>query len=75
MNGSVLALLALVPMLTGPLPTDDQKTLTMTLCDGGSITISVGDGDDQPTHECHKKACHAANCRKQFDLKQRLGTN
>ncbi len=72
MNGSALALLALVPMITGPLPADDNNTLTMTLCDGGSITISLGGEKKDTAPDCHEKACHAANCRKQFDLKQRL---
>lgn len=62
MNGSGLALLAIVPMVTGPQPAD-ENTLTMSLCDGGSITISLGDDDEQPTRDCHQKGCHAGNCR------------
>ncbi|WP_298471369.1 hypothetical protein [uncultured Erythrobacter sp.] len=71
MNGSALAILAIVPLVTGPLPSEAEDTLTMTLCDGGSITISLGDEDEMPASDCHQKACHAGNCRKQFDPKQR----
>ncbi|MDJ0642448.1 MAG: hypothetical protein QNJ15_06505 [Erythrobacter sp.] len=56
-------LLALVPMIAGPLPTEDERTLTMTLCDGGSITFPLGDEDERPARDCHQKACHAASCR------------
>ena len=58
----LIALLALVPMITGPLPSN-EKTLTMTLCDGGSITISLGDEDEKPDRDCHQTACHAGTCR------------
>ncbi|MEM8724899.1 MAG: hypothetical protein AAGE86_05170 [Pseudomonadota bacterium] len=71
MNGSALAMLALVPLITGPLPSEAADTLTMTLCDGGSITISLGDDEEEPASDCHQKACHAGNCRKQLELRQK----
>ncbi len=71
MNIAAFALLALVPMMTGPIPTD-ERTLTMNLCNGGSITIPLGEEGEVPMGDCHQQGCHAGNCRKQFDLKQRL---
>lgn len=71
MNGSALAILAIVPLITGPLPDEGENTLTMTLCGGDSITIPLGDQDEMPASDCHQKACHAGNCRKQLDLKPR----
>ena len=62
MNGPPLALLALVPMAIGPLPAE-ENTLTMTLCDGGSITISLGSGEGEPAGDCDQKGCHAGTCR------------
>lgn len=70
MNSAALALIALMPMMTGPLPEAD-KTITAELCNGGTITIPLGDRDEAPERDCAQKACHAANCRKQFDLAQR----
>ncbi|MEM7666269.1 MAG: hypothetical protein AAF250_10480 [Pseudomonadota bacterium] len=69
MNTPALAILAVLPMITGPLPAE-EKSLVATLCGGGTITIPLGD-NDEPKRDCHPKACHAANCRKQFDLEQR----
>jgi hypothetical protein len=58
------ALAALVPVLIGPLPAQQQQAITAQLCNGGTITIPLSDGDapadDGP---CHPKACHAGNCR------------
>ena len=57
------ALAALVPVLIGPLPAQ-QQAITAQLCNGGTITIPLSDGDapadDGP---CHPQACHAGNCR------------
>lgn len=69
MNTSSLAIFAVLPMITGPLP-EEEKSLVAALCGGGTITIPLGN-NDQPKRDCHPKACHAANCRKQFDLEQR----
>jgi hypothetical protein len=70
MNGCTLALLALIPMITGPLP-EAEKSITAGLCSGGTITIPLGNRDQEPERDCVQKACHAGNCRKQFDLAQR----
>ncbi len=58
-----LALAALIPVLIGPLPTENA-TITAQLCNGGTITIALGDGK-APVDDgmCHPKACHAGTCR------------
>ncbi len=61
-----LALAALLPVLIGPLPSqaDTGPTITAQLCNGGTITIPLGDGEP-PVGDgaCYPKACHAGNCR------------
>lgn len=63
-----LGWLALVPLMTGPLPSE-ERVLTAGTCNGETITIPIGDGEPEQA-PCDIKGCHAANCRKQFDLKQ-----
>ena len=57
------ALAALIPVLIGPLPAE-STAITAKLCNGGTITIPVGD-DDRPAQDenCHPKGCHAGTCR------------
>jgi len=69
-----LALAALVPVMIGPLPAEPGKTLTMQLCNGGTITIElgttpVGDGKPAPERDCHPKGCHAGTCREKDEAK------
>ena len=59
---SALAALAVLPLATGPLP-EEGRRLTLTLCDGGAITIPIDGEDDDPKRDCHQQACHAGNCR------------
>jgi len=63
MNLAPIAMLALLPMISGPLP-EDQRTLTLGLCSGGEITIPLSD-DEEPgsKRDCHQQGCHAGNCR------------
>ena len=68
MSVSALGWLALVPLVTGPLP-EESRALTVALCGGGEITIPI-DGEQEPPAPCDAKACHASNCRKQFDRGQ-----
>jgi len=58
-----LALAALLPVMIGPLPAPPGPTLTMQLCNGGTITIPVGGGKPAPERDCHPKGCHAGTCR------------
>ncbi len=70
-----LALAALVPVMIGPLPAhaspSNGATLTAQLCNGGTITIPLGqrkppaDRDD-----CHPKGCHAGTCRPRDEHKR-----
>jgi hypothetical protein len=56
------ALLTLVPVLIGPLPAENAA-ITAKLCDGGTITIPLGDGAPVDDGACHPKGCHAGTCR------------
>lgn len=62
MSPTPLALIALIPMITGPLP-EDERTLTLGLCNGGEITIPLGDNAPADKRDCHQQACHAGTCR------------
>lgn len=56
------ALATLIPVLIGPLPAQ-SNAITAALCNGGTITIPLG--EDAPADDglCHPKGCHAGNCR------------
>lgn len=58
----LLAILALVPIALGPLPSE-ERVLTIGLCSGGEISIPIGDDDDGPKRDCHLQGCHAGTCR------------
>ena len=61
--GLSLALAALLPVMLGPLPAQNTA-ITARLCNGGTITIPLG--DDAPADDsgnCHPKGCHAGSCR------------
>jgi hypothetical protein len=64
------ALAVLVPVMIGPVPAAQGQTLTMQLCNGGTITIPVGDGKPAPDRDCHPKGCHAGTCREKDEAKQ-----
>ena len=58
-----IALAALLPVMIGPLPAQ-QQAITARLCNGGTITIPMDDGDaPAEDRQCHPKGCHAGNCR------------
>lgn len=64
MNSSVYAAMALLPVMIGPLPQDDGAALLVELCGGGTLTIDLGQSEDDLPPPCHAKACHAGECRK-----------
>lgn len=64
-----LAILALVPVALGPLP-QEERSLTISLCLGGEITIPLDEKDGENKRDCHQQACHAGNCRERFDRSQ-----
>lgn len=73
MNIAGIAVLALVPMMTGELP-QDSRTITATICNGANqlVTIEIPlqrDGGTLPP-PCHAKGCHAGPCRRKFDTSQ-----
>lgn len=61
-----LALAALLPAMIGPHPAG-ERTLTARLCNGGTITIPLGDGGPPEDAPCHPKACHSGTCREKTD--------
>lgn len=70
MNPGYFALLALVPLATGPLPRDQDRAIVARLCAGGAVTIPLGDKEPALPEACPFKACHAGGCRKKLDLAQ-----
>jgi hypothetical protein len=63
MNALPFALAALLPVMLGPLQAEEQA-ITAKLCNGGTITIPMGDGGDPvEDRNCHPKGCHAGTCR------------
>jgi len=62
------ALAALIPVLVGPLPTQ-SNAITAKLCNGGTISIPVGDDAPEDNRDCHPKGCHAGTCREKNDPK------
>jgi len=68
MKIGIPGLLALVPLIIGPLPAEREDSLTVQLCGGGTISISLGksdaDTDPDAPPPCHAKACHAGIQRK-----------
>ena len=61
-----LALMALVPVLIGPLPVQ-RTAITAKLCNGGTIMIPLGNDAPADESECHPKGCHAGPCREKND--------
>ncbi|MEO0463173.1 MAG: hypothetical protein AAF127_08585 [Pseudomonadota bacterium] len=69
MAGAGFAMAALIPMMTGPLPSEERSVM-IALCAGGAIEIPLGDGDKAPGHDCPAAGCHAGATREK--LKTRL---
>lgn len=74
--GETLALVALVPAMTGPVGSADSgsfaESALVALCGGGTLVIPF---DGQPlrgpvTAPCCAKGCHSRDRRKAFDRKQ-----
>ncbi|MEE4288741.1 MAG: hypothetical protein V2J14_05175 [Erythrobacter sp.] len=64
MNGAAFAILALVPLMAGTSPSSgDADAITVALCNGGTISIDLGDRDERERDDCHPKGCHAGACR------------
>ena len=59
---TLVAIAALSPLMIGPLPAQGAS-LTMGLCNGGTITIPLDQGPPAQGRDCHPKGCHAGACR------------
>ncbi|WP_199502705.1 hypothetical protein [Qipengyuania sp. YIM B01966] len=70
MSAPAFALLTLLPMIVGPLPAAEPAgaVLTARLCNGGTIEIPVGGGENRHDlpGQCTMKACHSGPCRKRL---------
>ncbi len=65
MNLSILMPLALVPMMMGTAPRSGTgEALVAQLCNGGTITIPLGDDEQNDREFCPKNACHSSTCRR-----------
>lgn len=62
MSALPFALAALIPVLVGPLPAH-STAISARLCNGGTITIPLGDETPAEDRRCHPKGCHAGTCR------------
>ena len=61
---NLFAILALLPVMIGPLAGGEQGAIVAQLCNGGTITIPLDKGKDRPDEPCFAKGCHAGTCRK-----------
>lgn len=62
----IFSVLAVASMAIGPVPMGKEeagRSLTMALCNGGEITIPLGDDEEEAPLDCQSMACHAVNCR------------
>jgi hypothetical protein len=62
MNLLPIAIAALSPVMIGPLPAQGAS-LTMGLCNGGTITMPLDQDPPAQGRDCHPKGCHAGACR------------
>lgn len=68
----LLAVLALLPAMTGPLPRGEAHAITIDLCQGGSLTIPLSGTPAEPERPalCCEKGCHGGSTRKRIDRSQ-----
>ena len=72
MTSELMALLALVPIMAGPLPAREES-ITARLGSGGTISIPVKRDGEPPKPDHCAKACHASACRKRTAARQADG--
>ncbi|MEM7700936.1 MAG: hypothetical protein AAF251_03260 [Pseudomonadota bacterium] len=64
------ALAALLPLILGTTPHEaSTKGIKVALCNGGEITLDLGQDKDTPERDCHSKGCHAGSCREKQKVK------
>lgn len=68
---ALIAGLALIPAMIGPLPTRAQQ-LKIALCGGGSASVPLGGngGPGNGSSPCCAKGCHGGQTRKRLDRTQ-----
>lgn len=64
MNAAILALVALVPAMVGPLPAPTATVVHVALCGGGTAAIPLPRRQREAPAPCPQKACHAGCSRK-----------
>ena len=75
MTPLALGLAALLPTMLGTLTAPPEKTLTMHLCNGGTITILLGEKRPAQDRNCHPKGCHVGTCREKDEVKHPKRSN
>ncbi len=71
-----VALASLIPLVAGTTPHDPAEgTISVALCDGGSMAIDLGRDQQGPRRDCETKACHAGACREKLKSKGTAHTN
>ena len=66
----ILAAFALIPVALGS-PPQEERSITAALCNGGTITIPLGDKEREPRRDCHQKGCHGGSCREKSKRSRR----
>ena len=69
---TLLAAIALLPAMTGPLGGAEHRSLNLSLCAGGTVTLPL-EGSPTPqdgTAPCCAKGCHSSSSRKRLDRAQ-----
>lgn len=69
MSAGWIALMALVPLMVGPLP-GEERTLVASLCNGGTLWLPLGKGEPEPVEQAAAKGCHAGCLRKRGERSQ-----
>ena len=69
---TLLAAIALLPAMTGPLGGAEQRSLDVSLCAGGTVSLPL---EESPaprdgTAPCCAKGCHSSSSRKRLDRAQ-----
>jgi len=66
-----LAILVLVPAMTGPIPAASASALDVALCGGGSLSIPLNTpAPGNGSSPCCAKGCHGSSSRKRLDRAQ-----
>jgi hypothetical protein len=72
MTSVLFAALALIPAMIGPVQSSSIRTITVALCEGGTMAIPVGGSPSGPESKgaCCEKGCHSSSSRKRLDRAQ-----